>query len=220
MEFSVYHQVYNNKKATEFCISEFRKHNPDVKYYLLSDCGLDFSDIAEKYNCTYVHDEVNTGLISLTKDKVNVLISRLSNFFQTTKSEYGLYMEDDVLCRGEVSLESPIDITMLDVPTNKMILYDKILKYNSSPNVDWYGSCGGNFLRNIFDSSENLELINRFLNEDFTPDQAGTIDQLLPSLYLVCGYKCTTNSLLSDVNRDPQWRNRNNPLVHSYKENY
>ena len=220
MEFSVYHQVYNNKKATEFSVSEFRKHNPEVKYYLLSDGGLDFRDIAEKYNCIYVHDESNTGLISLTADKVQILISRISKFFETTQTEYGLYMEDDVLCRGRVSLESPIDLTMLDVPTNKMILYDKILKYNKNPNVDWYGSCGGNFLRNIFNSDKNLELINRFLSEDFRADQSGTVDQLLPTLYLVCGYECTVNHLLSDVNRDHQWRDRNNPLVHSFKENY
>lgn len=220
MEFSVYHQVYNNKKATEFSVSEFRRYNPNVKYYLLSDGGLDFSDIANKYDCIYVHDELNTGLISLTADKVKILISRLRKFFKTTESKYGLYMEDDVLCRGKVSLENPIDITMLDVPTNKMILYDKILKYNQNPNVDWYGSCGGNFLMNIFEEQENIDLINRFLSNDFISDQAGTIDQLLPSLYLICGYKCTVNPLLSDLNRDPQWKSKSNPLVHSFKENY
>jgi len=46
--FTAYHQCYKNKKATEFAIQKFRQYNPDAPYYLISDNGEDFSDIAEK----------------------------------------------------------------------------------------------------------------------------------------------------------------------------
>jgi hypothetical protein len=46
-QFSVYHQCFDNIKATEFAVANFRDHNPNVPYYLLSDGGLDFSEIAK-----------------------------------------------------------------------------------------------------------------------------------------------------------------------------
>ena len=79
--FTVYHQCYKNKKATEFVIQQFRQYNPDVPYYLISDNGEDFSNIAEKYDCYFVFDENNTGMNYLPAEHAKILYQRLVNCF-------------------------------------------------------------------------------------------------------------------------------------------
>ena len=53
-KFGCFHTVYENKKATEFILQEFRKFHPNAPY---ADGGADYSDIAEKYNCMTYLDE-------------------------------------------------------------------------------------------------------------------------------------------------------------------
>ena len=55
VKFGCFHTVFENKKATEFILQEFRKFHPDAPYTLCCDGGVDYSDLAEKYNCNYVH---------------------------------------------------------------------------------------------------------------------------------------------------------------------
>lgn len=221
LEFSVFHQCYDNKKATDFIIREFRKHNPETKYYLLSDGGIDFSDVAEEHNCIYYHDNINTGLNYLDRNNAKILLSRIERFFETTGSTYGLYIEDDVLCRSKIELNRDINITMMNVPENKIFLYEIIKShYNPTPNVDWYGACGGNFFKNIiFVDPSKKEIIDRFLDSHFDK-QGGTIDQLLPMLYLICGLECSVNENLTEVHRNLSWENSSHPMVHGFKKMY
>ena len=55
MTFGCFHTVYENKRATEFILQEFRKYYPDAPYTLICDGGVDYSDLAAKYNCKYIH---------------------------------------------------------------------------------------------------------------------------------------------------------------------
>ena len=126
--FTVYHQCYKNKKATEFVIQQFRQYNPDVPYYLISDNGEDFSDIAEKYNCYFVLDENNTGMNYLPTEHAKILYQRLVNCFNHFNTDYVLLMEDDVLCRGKLLIEDDFNLAMSHVPGNKIYLYDNFLK--------------------------------------------------------------------------------------------
>ena len=50
VKFGCFHTVYENKKATEFILQEFRRFHPEAPYTLCGDGGLDYSDVAEKYN--------------------------------------------------------------------------------------------------------------------------------------------------------------------------
>lgn len=219
--FAAYHQCYKNKKATEFAISEFRTHNPDVPYYLISDNGDDFSDLAEKYNCHYVFDEVNTGMNYLPPEHAKVLYERLVDCFNVFRTDYVLLMEDDVLCRGKINIEDDFNLAMSYVPGNKVYLYDKIVeKYNSNPNVDWYGATGGSILnKNLFTIEENISKVNQFIEEDHDPVM-GSMDQFITTLYLVCGYDCSVNNLLGETHRIPNWQQSDLPLIHCYKDMY
>jgi hypothetical protein len=221
--FSVYHQCFNNKKATEFAIANFRNHNPNVPYYLISDGGLDFSEIAKKYNCHFVMAPENIGTNYLEKDKAKIYLNRLRSAFEYSGTEYLLTMEDDVLCRRQLFVEGDFNIAMSYVPGNKLrphIFEKAISKYNITPNVDWYGATGGTILnKNIFFDIEKIKLVNQFMEEDFEPT-LGSIDQFIVMLYLICGLECAVNNGLGETHRTPNWQDSDLALVHNFKEMY
>lgn len=221
--FSVYHQCYKNKKATNFAIANFRKYHPNIPYYLISDNGDDFSDIAERFNCHFVMAPENIGTNYLEKDQAKIYLNRLKNSFEYSGTEYMLTMEDDVLCRGKVELGDDFNIAMSYVPDNKLrphIFEKAVRKYNITPNIDWYGATGGTFLnRNIFFDEDKIKIIDQFMEEDFEAT-LGSIDQFIVMLYLICGLDCSINSGLAETHRMPGWQNSDIPLIHCYKEMY
>lgn len=219
--FAAYHQCYDNKRATEFAVEQFRKYNPDTPYYLISDAGIDFSDVAKKYNCHYVYHDVNIGMNYLPAEHAKILYQRLIDCFNFFGTDYVLLMEDDVLCRANLLIEDDFNLAMSNVPANKIQIYDTIVKkYNKNPNVDWYGATGGSFLnKNIFTEQKNIEIINKFLDEDFDP-KSGSMDQFITSLYLICGYECSINPGLGETHRTPNWQESDLPLIHCFKEMY
>lgn len=219
--FSVYHQCYKNKRATEFAIKKFREYNPEVPYYLISDNGDNFLDLAIKYKCYYYQDKVNTGMNYCSKEQAKRIYERLQECFAITKTDYIILMEDDVLCKGKVEINEDYNLAMSYVPGNKLWLNDAIKqKYNPSPNVDWYGATGGSILnKNIFTESKNIEIVNKFLDEDFNPVM-GSMDQFITTLYLICGYDCSVNPFLGETHRTPNWQTSHHTLIHCFKEYY
>ena len=221
--FGVYHQCYKNFRATEFAISQFRKYNPSVPYYLLSDGGDDFSEIADKYNCYFVRAPENIGTTYLEKEAAKIYLNRLKSAFIFCDTDYILTMEDDVLCRDKLVLHEDFNLAMSYVPGNKLrsrIFTKCIEKYRINPNVDWYGACGGSFLnKNIFFDEEKIKLIDQFIEEDFEPI-LGSIDEFIVMLYLICGLDCSINEGLGQTHSTPNWRESNLPLIHCYKEMY
>ncbi len=220
-KFGVYHQCYKNKKATEFAISRFRQYNPNTPYYLISDNGEDFSEIAKKYNCHFVLHKQNISTNYLDKEKIKILYERLIECFKTLSVENLLWMEDDVLCKKEVILkQNNFNILMSYVPGNKFSLYNKILKYNPNPNISWYGATGGTFLKNnIFLEEKNQKIIYNYINEDHE-SCGGSSDEFLAFCYLICGYECGINTDLGETHRTPDWLNSHHSLIHNFKEMY
>jgi hypothetical protein len=221
--FSVYHQCYKNHKATEFAISNFRKYNPENPYYLLSDGGDDFSEIAEKYNCHFVLAPENIGTNYLDEGQARIYLNRLKSAFEYSGTEYLLTMEDDVLCRGKVELNYDFNIAMSYVPGNliRTLIFDKVVeKYGINPNVNWFGATGGTILnRNIFFDEEKVKRIDQFMREDFE-STLGSIDQFIVILYLICGLDCSVNKTLGETHRTHNWQESDLALIHCYKAMY
>jgi hypothetical protein len=157
----------------------------------------------------------------LPSQDAKILYYRLADCFREVQTDYVLLMEDDVLCRGKISIQEDFNLSMSYVPGNPLVLYDVILKkYNSNPNVNWYGATGGSFLnKNIFTEQKYINLIEHFIENDHISD-AGSMDQFITTLYLICGLECSINSLLGETHRTPNWQNSNLPLIHCYKEMY
>lgn len=220
--FGVYHQCFKNRKATEFAIEEFRKYNPDTPYLLLSDSGDDFSDLAERYDCIWIYDNKNVGMDYLPPEDAMTLYNRLINCFEILKTDYVMLMEDDVLCRGKLEIgDEDFNLAASYVPGNDLKLWNIILeKYNPTPNINWYGATGGSFLnKNIFTEQEHIDLIRKFILEDHISD-AGSMDQFITTLYLICKKDCGINELLTETHRNQNWKNTEHPLVHCFKEMY
>lgn len=228
-----YHQCFNNRKATEFAVRKFREHNPDIKYYLVSDGGSDFSDIAEKYNLNWVYDERNVGMNYLPAKDSWVLVERIMNCFDDSGCQYMLLMEDDILCRGKIEVENDFDLAGANTPGNfigKESLEYIQNKYKITPNVNWYNACGGTILnKNIF--YENYEIIETFIKEDHDYIMNtlsgekygwsfGSMDSFLGFLYMICGKQISINSDLIECLRYPNWESSPCKLVHQYKEHY
>jgi hypothetical protein len=230
---AVYHQCFNNKKATEFAIKNFKQYNPDIDYYLVSDGGEDFSEIAKKYFCNYIFEKNNIGMNYYTVDQAHQIMNRLKTCAINSSSEYLLLMEDDVLCRKKFNLHTTIDLAGVYSPGN--VIPNEVLdylskKYNVFPNINWYNACGGTIL-NTEILLNKFDLIEKFINEDhdyivknLSGEKYnfgyGSMDQLLVLIYFVCGKKVTVNEHLTEYWRNPNWMNSDHALVHQYKEQY
>jgi hypothetical protein len=236
---AVYHQCFNNKRATEFALKNFKKYNTDSTYYLISDGGLDFSDVAEKYDCNYYNDNLNVGMNNLNSSQAMVILKRLKYCFDSSNAKYILLMEDDILCRGKIEINENFDLAGADTKNN--LIGEKALdyirkKYNVNPNVNWYNACGGSILnKNIFE--ENYEKLQKFILEDHDyireklsgdlfencPNYSwtyGWMDQMINFLYMICDKKISINPEHIECLRDPMWQSKPHKLVHQYKFNY
>jgi hypothetical protein len=231
--YCVYHQCFNNKKATEFAIKNFKEYNPDIDYYLVSDGGEDFSEIAKKYSCNYIFEKNNIGMNYYTVEQAHQIMNRLKNCAILSSSEYILLMEDDVLCRNKFNLYENIDLAGVYSPGNiipKEVLDYLSKKYNITPNINWYNACGGTIL-NTDVLLNKFNLVEKFINEDHDyivknlsgekySFGYGSMDQLLVLIYFVCGKKISVNKQLTEYWRNPNWVHSNHALVHQYKEQY
>jgi len=233
MNFCVYHQCFNNLKATEFAIKNFKIHNPEIQYYLVSDGGKDFSEIAKKYSCKYSFEKDNIGMNYYTVDQAHKIINRLKDCAVDSGAEYILLMEDDVLCRKKINFNKKVDIAGVYSPGN--IIPNEVLeyiskKYNVSPNINWYNACGGTLL-NTEILFNKYDLIKKFIDEDHDYIKTnlsgekfkfgyGSMDQLLVLIYFICGKNVSVNDQLTEYWRNPSWINSDHALVHQYKEQY
>jgi hypothetical protein len=236
---AVYHQCFDNIKATEFAVNNFRKYNPDTEYYLISDGGLNFFDLSIKYNCKYYNDNINVGMNDLNSNQALVILKRLKYCFDVSSAKYILLMEDDILCRGKIEITEDFDLAGADTKNN--LIGERALdyirkKYNVNPNVNWYNACGGSILnKNIFE--ENYEKLIKFILEDHdyirknlsgdlfktSPGYSwtyGWMDQMINFLYMICDKKISINNEHIECLRDPLWKLKPHKLVHQYKFNY
>jgi hypothetical protein len=158
VKFGCFHTVYENKRATEFVLQEFRKYHPDAPYTICCDGGVDYSDLCEKYNVNYVHSYMRigrrnsghpSGVYGFTKDESLHWIHMFREAARHVKENGGTHMimmEDDVLTQGEVKVNPIWECAGFEVPGNTIApaLLDFIRdKYGANPNVDWYGAGGG-----------------------------------------------------------------------------
>lgn len=104
-----YLQCYKNPYATYKMLEAFRKYYPDSTVVLLSDNGYDYTEMANHFNCIYIHSSSNVPLIYNHVEEIdkmeqgahvqwaNQLMDRLYTCFSKIKEDYVLWLEDDVL---------------------------------------------------------------------------------------------------------------------------
>lgn len=85
------------------------KYYPDSTVVMLSDNGYDYTEMANYFNCIYIHSPSNVPLIYNSIEEIdkmengahvlwaNQLIDRLHMCFSKIKEDYVVWLEDDVL---------------------------------------------------------------------------------------------------------------------------
>lgn len=231
---AIFHQCFKEKAATEFAIEQFLIHNENLrsKYYLVSDGGDDFSDIAKKYNINYYHED-NIGMKIMDGQTALRAIKRIIKLFEISKCNYLMLMEDDILCRGKLDYDHDFNAIGANSKGN---LFDPDSleyiadKYKITIKNNFFNLCGGSLLnKDIF--FNRYDYIEHFLlNEhDYICTrskkhdcnwQYGNWDSTISMLYTICEKEIGINEELTETWRDADWKTNKRKLVHWYKSKY
>ena len=182
-DFSCYYQVYNNPEATRKVLTQFRKHHPDNPIYMVSDGGLDFSDIAKEFGCVYQHSWLNIGYWSHTKPEVieyratngakghpygwnveeaMVYLDRFAKASIKSNKKYTMLLADDVFVNKPIQIDQDFDITYGGFNLYNFKTLGQKIKlpdyYREETYPKGWGMCCGNFIKN---SSFYVAYMNR-----------------------------------------------------------
>lgn len=226
-----FYMAYDNEKATNFVLQNFRKFYPESPVMLISDGGKDFSDLSRKYNTNFVKlDNIfyTPGIVGAYYDsrRLKELWRRHLLSVQNAKTDYIMILEDDVLVQGEISLSNRFSLKGV-VAGNKMpkLACDIIQNEGGITLNDEYGACGGA----VYNANDFLSIYDDAIN---------FIDKNHDSLFFVegenmnccscdCnlvfhfnrkGFKYEKAEWLGEYFRNPNWKEF--PVVHQYKEMY
>jgi hypothetical protein len=149
--FGVHLQCHKNKKATEFCVAEFRKFNKENLFRVVSDNGDDYSYMIEKYGISYKFEPKS----SMSKgcfnefDGMSMYLNRIKETCIEFDTDWIMIFEDDVLTKREIKNfpESPAAGLCAHKLRNPM--ENKIRKLNPNAPIIGYGMCGGSIFRRI-----------------------------------------------------------------------
>lgn len=227
-DFSCYYQVYNNPEATRKVLTQFRKYHPDNPIYMVSDGGLDFSDIAKEFNCVYQHSWLNIGYWSHTKPEVieyrstggtrghcygwnleeSLVYLHRFEVACSYNRPYVMLLEDDIFINGPIEIKEDFDIT-----------YGGFNPFNFKAlarNLDWqgtdrffpngWGMCGGNFIKT--DTFRNAYAQRELFIREYNAIQQcglegiGYMDSIMSVLLFCAGLKHTAimNPIYSESN--------------------
>ena len=236
MILAAYHQAYKNRKATEAAIKSYREHN-DGPYFLVSDGGDDFSDIAKKYDCYYYHSKWNleprdhthpSGIYGMKKEEILEWLNRFYLACTVQECDHIILMEDDVLVRQKIDVDKDVEFCGVYNPGNKLQreLIDYLEeKYDAKFFNDYFSIPGGSIF-NAKTFVENYDRVTKIFEDevDYIKDNLcrnfGWSDVWMTVYYYLCRKPYTINPYHTEANKNPNWRDPNYGIIHHYKEHY
>lgn len=238
--FVVHHQCYKNKKATEFAVKSFRQFNPSDPYVLWSDNGYDYSDLAKECNIDFIFSEINIGAnVYRGKQQVFQFFDRVRKTCEMyPNKQYVMWMEDDVLVKGKIDIPKGVDFCGWPDVGNKLDFHFgyetfKLLceKYLVNPNFNYWTAAGGIMMSSdVFTTKFNI--LEKYIEEDYEnlsdsvvknhPQFVKKLDYDIEFMmaHLVCNKKYSIWNQITEMHRNPNWRNEQYTVVHGYKEHY
>ena len=231
IEFGVFYQVYNNKRAVRSVLDNFREHFPDNPITLISDGGEDFSIIAQQYDCSFHMRENIFG------DDVNKYPKFPYNAYRTiewwsrqklaceeTGQDYVMIMEDDVLVQKHFTIDSPFYLRGVRIGNNFTGRMIQDIKESSGDDASLYGMCGGSIYNaktflSIYDDviQDIKDNMDRLMEEDpGSYNMLGAVDANLTYHFAKRGYIYEVAQWLGEVREG----NLDHPVIHQWKENY
>lgn len=235
--FSVYHQVYNNKSKTISSLLSFRKIYPNIHIRLLCDGGVNHDDIADKFNCEYIHDSINIGvydslnpkvingehIYGWTKSESYIFLKRIYDYCKFIDSKYILFSEDDIVFNKSLTIYNE-EFDLTGTKSNNLFptAFIEYLKQNYPKcNLSEWGCCAGNFINresfiHCFENSidfllKNYELItNNYFNMLGWPDVLFNFIFGIHGMNYIINYEYSEHDISSPIYHDkltPRVRN-------------
>ena len=196
LNFAVYMQCYDQKKATFEALRSFRTYYDDINVFLLSDKGLDFSEIAEHFKCDYTYDHSNLAYRPC-KDMMKWFQRLYDACLYYPDVEWILILEDDVRTRGKI-YHTP-QAHLAGQGGGNMLGRGKQLNYSLKkylkelhPDLEINGisGCGGSIFhrKSFMNAFENTDREKWKIIEHHDPRTRGATDFALSALFLMHGY--------------------------------
>jgi len=199
LDFGVFYQTFNHKKATFECLKSFRKFYPKIPVCLISDHGADLADIALAFDCRYEYADKELGYQCTD---MRAWFQRIADAcLACGNPEWMFFLEDDILTRDRISKYPNAHIAGQGGGSlklaNKKQLSPEVIKYVEKlfPNTEWNGiaGCGGtifhtrSFLKSLESNiGKNFDSVVDKLDESLKR----TMDQALTFLLMANGYLC------------------------------
>lgn len=245
MNIGFIYQVYKNKKATDFVLKHVRKYF-DGNITLISDGGDDFSDLSQKYSCTYYKfenifgNEINKyPIYPYNSHRTKEWWRRHKLACDESKSDYMMLLEDDVYIRKKFEIKKNFDLMGVRFGPRLSEKMKEDIKNSSGINISQYGMCGGSiynvktFLKIYDDVIDDIDKNHDKLvqdveykigwshnsRSDIRSDYflLGAVDANMTYHFGKRGYEYEHCPWLAETKED-NWHNY--PVVHGFKEHY
>ena len=236
------YSCFKEKKAIEYSVKKLKEVYPEYPVCVFSDGGLDYSYLEKEYSNLYTFLEEDTMSVALhaTGDPITgnwreekyktaikkcafATLDRIERTINQCKTDWIVMMDPDTLVRGKLTI--PDDAKLLGSLINccfpqkfqnifKKVEGAKVIKrWGASPCVFESDT----FLKALNFFRENVYLFDEFLEEYYAMHAH---DILIPVLFALIGEEEKFNPDIIECGRDPDWRNKKNPLVHQFEDYY
>jgi len=238
MKLGFFFSCYKENRAVENSLSELRKHYPDNPIYLVSDGGSDFNYLKDSYDNLFVSLEEDTmsSTFNITdqnwREEVHqnairqatyAVLNRLERAIEYCQTDYILMMDPDALVRGQLNIPEGVKLLGSRVNTGLPVELQVVLsRIPGAKVINCWGATPALFETKTFmDSWTRLKASPKVMDafiDSFYAIYAH--DVLLPLVFALAGEEETFNPDIVECNRNPNWRNTSQPLVHQFKEFY
>jgi hypothetical protein len=233
----VFLTCFDEKKAVEFLLQKLHEIYPNINVYIVS----------EKVDLTYLENNFNNLKFNLVEDTMSktfevtdqnfreeihqnnikkcalAVIERLKNCIECFDSEYILMMDPDTLVRGKLNI--PEDVKLLGSRINVGFpkeIHEVLFSVEGSRVIDSWGATPAIFHTKTFIKAYNFIKENDYILNKLCQAFYAIFahDVLLPLLFALIGEEETFNPDIIECNRNFNWENTSNPLVHQFKLYY
>jgi hypothetical protein len=235
MTLGVFYTCFNENRAVEYSLSCLYSVYPNIKTFLISDGGNDFSYLEKNYPTLKTNLENDT--LSFNKEITNKnflenkfqeqiknsaasTISRLEQCINYCNTEYILMMDPDTIVRGKLNIPKQSRLLGSRVNIGFPEQTKKILKsIDNAKVIDCWGATPAIFHSDTFLKGINVLKTNPALLDEFCKSFYAIFahDVLLPIIFALVGEEEMFNPDITECSRDARWRYNNKPLVHQYK---
>lgn len=238
MKLGFFFSCFKENRAVEYSLSQLRIHYPDNPIYLVSDGGSDFTYLKETYDNLFVSLEEDTmsATFNVTdrnwredvhqqtiKKATYAVLNRLEKAIEYCQTDYILMMDPDALVRGPLTI--PEGVKLLGSRVNSGLpsgIRSVLSRVEGAKVINHWGATPALFETKTFMKSwenikESPEVIDLLVNEFYA---IYAHDVLLPLVFALVGEEETFNPDIVECNRNRNWQQTSQPLVHQFKGYY